>query len=305
MALDHCAELIVKMHDPRSNHLDIHAANYFDTSFMEHFRQLEKQIHNNWRLHKAYYDAQGELCQITDDRSEALEIVKQMVSTLKSRTCSLPVKKSICEKLAQIVSNRPNYQVRDLIHKTMMQVFAISRTSQQRQVFLTFLECLLPRISSMHFNQVYEAIFLEFREESVQQVMVQWIKLFPLVRLRVTEQRLIDRLDLLLRNLHTKFGKIPKTSLVTQTIEDIIGTLRSPEFQQECRDFMANQNNEIMQKEMQISEQEYEERPQGNSVRQNGARSQLKSNNKFSGASMLGMLHPHSAAPSKRPNSQR
>lgn len=38
MALDHCAELIVKMHDPRSNHLDIHAANYFDTSFMEHFR---------------------------------------------------------------------------------------------------------------------------------------------------------------------------------------------------------------------------------------------------------------------------
>lgn len=54
----------------------------------------------------------------------------------------------------------------------------------------------------MHFNQVYADIFLEFREEAVQQVMVQWIKLFPAVRLRVTEQRLIDRLDLLLRNLY-------------------------------------------------------------------------------------------------------
>jgi len=66
----------------------------------------------------------------------------------------------------------------------------------------------------MHFNQVYAEIFLEFREEPVQQVMVQWVKLFPVVRLRVSEQRLIDRLDLILRDLHSKFTKIPKTSLV-------------------------------------------------------------------------------------------
>ena len=130
MALDNCAELIVKMHDPRQYSLDVQAALYFDTSFKEHFRQLEKQIHSNWRLHKAYYEAQGQLCQITENKNEALEIIKQMVATLKSRTCSLPVKKLICEKLAQIVSSRPNYQVRDLIHKTMMQVFAVSRTSQ-------------------------------------------------------------------------------------------------------------------------------------------------------------------------------
>lgn len=83
----------------------------------------------------------------------------------------------------------------------------------------------------MHFNQVYETIFLEFREETVQQVMVQWIKLFPVVRLRVTEQRLIDRLDLLLRNLHSKFSKIPKTSLVVSTFESVIEKMRSTEFQ--------------------------------------------------------------------------
>lgn len=59
MALENCAELIVKMHDPKKNNLDIHAAAYFDTSFNEHFRRLEKVIHSNWRLHKAFYEAQG------------------------------------------------------------------------------------------------------------------------------------------------------------------------------------------------------------------------------------------------------
>ena len=109
MALDNCAELIVKMNDPRKHQLDVHTAQYFDSSFKEHFRQLEKQIHSNWRLHKAYYEAQGQLCQITEDKLEALEIVKQMVATLKSRTCSLPVKKLICEKLALMVATRPNF----------------------------------------------------------------------------------------------------------------------------------------------------------------------------------------------------
>ena len=39
----------------------------------------------------------------------------------------------------------------------------------------------------MHFNQVYMEMFIEFREEPVQQVMVQWVKLFPLVRMRMSE----------------------------------------------------------------------------------------------------------------------
>ena len=41
----------------------------------------------------------------------------------------------------------------------------------------------------MHFNQVYGNIFMEYREDPVQQVIVQWVKLFPLVRLRLSEQR--------------------------------------------------------------------------------------------------------------------
>lgn len=36
-------------------------------------------------------------------------------------------------------------------------------------------------------NQVYAEMFLEFREEAVAQAVIQWVKLFPLVRLRVND----------------------------------------------------------------------------------------------------------------------
>ena len=140
------------MQEPLKNGLDPITASSFEASFKQHFRQLEKQIHCNWRLHKAYYLAQARLCLATNDTNEALEIVKLMLATVKSKTCSLPVKRLICEKLAELVTTRPNHQVRQLIHKNMMTVLAVSRSSQQRQVFLTFLECLVPLISAMHYN---------------------------------------------------------------------------------------------------------------------------------------------------------
>jgi len=108
-----------------------------------------------------------------------------------------------------------------------MTILAPSRSSQHRQTFLFFLEYLLPLISSAHFNQVYAEMFLEFREEAVSQAVIQWVKLFPVARLRVNDQRLADRLELLLRNLHTKYTKIPKSSLVLATIEEISEKLRS------------------------------------------------------------------------------
>ena len=167
MAMDNCASILIKMQKPQKHRIDIATQSYFESSFKAHFKLLEKQIHSNWRLHSAYYEAQGQLCLMTADRVEALEIVKLMLNTAKSKTCSLPVKKLICEKLAEMISTHPNCQVRQLTHKTMTQSYAVSRTSQQRKVFFMFLECLLPLISSMHFNQVYGEMFLEFREEPV------------------------------------------------------------------------------------------------------------------------------------------
>ena len=57
MAMDHCADILVKMQEPAKNSIDPISAAYFDGAFKPHFRLLEKSIHSNWRLHKAYYEA--------------------------------------------------------------------------------------------------------------------------------------------------------------------------------------------------------------------------------------------------------
>ncbi len=187
MALDHCTSIIVKMQEPQRHNLDPVACQYFDSTFKAHFRLLEKQIHSNWRLHKAYFEAQGELCLTTNDHSEQREIVMMMLNSIKGKSCSLPVKKTCCEKLAKMVSQKSNYVVRQQIHKSMLTQMAMSRSSQQRQTFLLFMENLLPLISSQHFTQVYSDVFLEFREENVTQVIIQWVKLFPVTKLRIND----------------------------------------------------------------------------------------------------------------------
>ena len=107
MALEHVAGLIVKMQqgsgeDEAANapQIEPSASSYFDQTFKTHFRQLERKIVTNWRLHRAYYEAQGQLCLATSNSTEALEIVTMMLKAIKGKTCSLPVKKLICEKLA-------------------------------------------------------------------------------------------------------------------------------------------------------------------------------------------------------------
>ncbi len=58
---------------------------------------------------------------------------------------------------------------------------------------------------------MYSDIFLEFREETVTQVLIQWVKLFPVAKIRINDQRLADRLDSLLRNLTSKYSKISRS----------------------------------------------------------------------------------------------
>ena len=113
MALEHVAGLIVKMQGGMDNiSINQSAANYFSQNFLPHFRQLEKSIVSNWRLHRAYYEAQGQLCITTKNTTEAVEIVTMMLKSIKGKTCSLPVKKLICEKLAKMITSRANYQAR-------------------------------------------------------------------------------------------------------------------------------------------------------------------------------------------------
>ena len=67
MALEHVASIIVKMQVGNECEFDLATCAYFDAAFKTHFKLLEKSIHSNWRLHKAYYEAQGQLCLTTSD----------------------------------------------------------------------------------------------------------------------------------------------------------------------------------------------------------------------------------------------
>lgn len=106
MALDHVSDVILKMQEADEHGICARAAEYFDQTFKRPFFKLEKSIHNNWRLHKAFYEALGSLCLTTGDRAEAKEIVTMMLGTVKSKTCSMPVKREITERLARLITTR-------------------------------------------------------------------------------------------------------------------------------------------------------------------------------------------------------
>ena len=127
----------------------------------------------------------------------------------------------------------------------MAQELARSDTSFQRQTYLYFLEHLLPLISTAHYKHVYANVFLEFKDEPVTQVLIQWIKLFPVVRMRIKDQRGGDRLEHILRTQHAKYSKLPRSSLVVEALEEVLEKIRSEAFLQECRDFIANVNPTI------------------------------------------------------------
>ena len=137
---------------------------------------------------------------------------------------------------------------------------------------------------------MYAEVFLEFREEPVSQVLVQWVKLFPAARLRVNDQRMADRLELLLRNLHTKYSKLQKSSLILATLEEISEKIRSDRFIAECRDFMQNKNPVIQQREIQIDQMEQEEQKSAAMDTRSGNRRMPGANNKMPVVSSMSSL---------------
>lgn len=137
-----------------------------------------------------------------------------------------------------MLTTRPNYAVRTLIHKRMMNDMASSKTCQQRQAFLFFLEALLPQISVAHFNQVYLEKFLEFKDETISQMVIQYVRLFPLARMRVSNQRQADRLELILKSLYTRYSKMTRVSYIMSEINDTLIKIRSSSFQQKVMNFL-------------------------------------------------------------------
>lgn len=92
------------------------------------------------------------------------------------------------------------------------------------------MEALLPQISSKHFKQVYIESFLAFKDEPVTQLLIQYLRLFPIARMRCSDPKQVDRLEQTLRLLQTKYSKKPKGESVTCTIAEVNSEIKSEAF---------------------------------------------------------------------------
>lgn len=88
-------------------------------------------------------------------------------------------------------------------------------------MFLLFLECLLPQISSAHFGQVYYEMFMAYKDEAVTQVLVQYVRLFPAARMRIADNRMADKLESNIRTLQARCAKIPNSRLLQEEIANV------------------------------------------------------------------------------------
>ena len=77
-----------------------------------------------------------------------------------------------------------------------------------------------------------------------------------MVRMRTNDQRGGDRLEHVLRTLHTKYSKLPRSTLLIEALDEVLEKIRSESFLQECRDFITNTNPTIKAKEIEIDENE-------------------------------------------------
>jgi len=82
------------------------------------------------------------------------------------------------------------------------------------------LQALLPQISSRHFKQEYFDAFYSFKDEQVPQMVIYFTRLIPLARQRLSDQKLVDRLDMCLRNLSSRYVKRPRSDLVIKELQE-------------------------------------------------------------------------------------
>ena len=69
-----------------------------------------------------------------------------------------------------------------------------------------------------------------FKDEPVTQVLVQYVKLLPAARMRISESTMADKLESNLRQLQSRSSKIPNSRLLIEEIQNVQQELKSPEF---------------------------------------------------------------------------
>ena len=70
--------------------------------------------------------------------------------------------------------------------------------------------------------------------------------------MRVSNQRIADRLELILKSLSTKYSKMSKVTYILQEINDTLVKIKSTQFLQEVANYLQNEDDGIEMKEIKI-----------------------------------------------------
>jgi hypothetical protein len=89
--------------------------------------------------------------------------------------------------------------------------------------------------------------------------LIQYIRLFPLAKMRCTDTKLGDRLDQTLRLLNSKYNKKAKTESLLKTIAEVSQKMKSESFTLAFEKFLEEEEPAIVEREIEISNQEIDE----------------------------------------------
>ena len=144
---------------------------------------LEPVIIQNWRHHLNFFEKFLSKYLLIAEKDEATLIVFPLfLHGLKSPKTSKPVKKYISDFLADLIHTQANVYLRLSIQEAMLKDFAASDSHQLRQVFVYFLEAVLPHISKSYFKSVFFDAYVSLSVDHVYEIQLHFVNLAPQVR---------------------------------------------------------------------------------------------------------------------------
>lgn len=90
-------------------------------------------------------------------------------------------------------------------------------------------------------------------------MLIQYVRLFPLARMRVSDLKLADRMEQTLRVLQSKYQKKPKSENLLKAISEVTLQIKSQGFAEALIKFFEEEEQAIIDKEIEISNAEVEE----------------------------------------------
>lgn len=141
------------------------------------------------------------------------------------------MKKYIADCMANQLGQKSNYYLRMAIQEIMLKEFAHSESSQMRQIFLLFLETLLPQISKVYFKQIFQESYFMFKEDTAHPIVLHFIRLAPLVRFKLEDLKSQEKLETSLLHLNNIYSQPNKRAGdILEAIEDVSFFMKSDDY---------------------------------------------------------------------------